>query len=210
MRGLVRGRRIVTTKRSTPSAGDLVNRRFNAEAPNRLWVTDLTYVRTTSGWVYVAFMIDVFKRRIVGWDGSSSMSESLVSSTLTMALEHRDRTGHPVATGLVHHSDHGSQYTALHYTEQLALAGIAPSYGSVGDAYDNALAETVNGSYKAECVNQDGPFHTLADVLDATADQVHWWNTARLHENLGYLTPDEAETMYYSHQQPLENHGSTQ
>jgi len=210
MTGLVRGRRIVTTRKSTPSAGDLLHRVFAADAPNRVWVTDMTYVRTTSGWVYVTFMIDAFARRIVAAHASHRMTERLVSETLTLALADRATSGHPVTSPLVHHSDHGVQYTSLHYGEQLAIAGITPSFGTVGDAYDNALAETVNGLYKAECVFQDGPYHTLTDVLDSTLDWVHWYNTRRLHEHLGYATPDEAETEYYSQQQPLDNQPVTQ
>jgi len=204
MKGLRRGRRIVTTRKSTPSAGDLLKRCFAADAPNKVWVTDATYVRTSSGWVYVTFMTDAFKRKIVSFHGSTRLDERLVKETLVLALGERRHDGHPIPEGLIHHSDHGSVYTALRYGEQLALAGIVPSFGTVGDSYDNALAETVNGLYKAECVDQDGPFANLADVLDATAGWVHWYNSARLHEYLGYTTPDEAEAEYYSHQQPLE------
>jgi len=205
MKGLVRGRRIVTTRKSAPSAGDLLKRQFKADQPDKVWVTDATYVRTMSGWVYVTFMIDAFRRKIVAAHGSTRLNQQLVSETLQLALEQRRQEGHPVAGGLVHHSDHGSVYTAIHYGEQLALAGIAPSFGTIGDSYDNALAETVNGLFKAECVDQDGPFASLADVLDATLDWVHWYNTARLHEYLDYATPDETEAEYYSHQQPLGN-----
>jgi transposase InsO family protein len=210
MKGLIRGRRVITTRRSTVSAGDLVNRRFTTDAPNRIWVTDLTYVRTTTGWVYVTMMIDAYSRRILACHAATQMREPLVRDTLVLALEDRARAGHPVTSPLIHHSDHGAQYTAIHYSEQLRLAGITPSFGSVGDAYDNALAETVIGLYKAECVTQDGPFTTLTDVLNATVDWVHWYNTARLHEHLGYTTPDEAETLYYSLQQPLDNQPVTQ
>jgi transposase InsO family protein len=204
MKGLVRGRRIVTTRKTTPTAGDLVNRNFTAEAPDRVWVADLTYVRTTYGWVYVGFITDVFARRIVAAHASHQMTERLVSYTLSLALADRERSNHPVTAPLVHHSDHGSQYTSIHYCQQLELNGLVPSMGTVGDSYDNALAETVNGLYKAECVAEEGPFHTLAQVLDATLDWVHWYNTSRLHEYLNYRTPDEAETEYYSSQQPLE------
>jgi transposase InsO family protein len=204
MKGLVRGRHIITTRKTTPTAGDLVNRMFVASAPNQIWVADLTYVRTLSGWVYVAFITDVFSRRIVAVHAASQMTQKLVSDTLHLALADREHHGHPISPGLIHHGDHGSQYTAIHYGEQLALAGIIPSFGTVGDSYDNALAETINGLYKTECVSQDGPFATLTDVLDATLDWVHWWNTQRLHEYLDYLTPDEIETLYYSQQQPLE------
>ena len=205
MAGLVRGRRIITTKKTTPSAGDLLKRCFDAAAPNQVWVTDLTYVRTLSGWVYVSFITDACKRKIVACHGAYQMTAKLVSDTLAIAIDARTREGHPISAGLVHHSDHGSQYTSIKYGEQLALAGITPSFGTVGDSFDNALAETVNGLYKAECADQDGPFATLTDVMDATLDWVNWYNTERLHEHLDYNTPDEAEARYYSTQQPLEN-----
>jgi len=204
MKGLVRGRRVTTTKKTTPSAGDLLKRQFTAPAPNQVWVADLTYVRTLSGWVYVAFITDACKRKIVACDGAYSMTQKLVSGTLAIAIGARARAGHPVTAGLVHHADHGSQYTSVKYGEQLMLAGITPSFGTVGDSYDNALAETVNGLYKAECADQDGPFATLTDVMDATLDWVNWYNSQRLHEYLNYHTPDEAEAEYYSTQQPLE------
>ena len=204
MAGLVRGRRITTTRKTAPSAGDLLNRQFAADAPNQVWVADLTYVRTLSGWVYVGFITDAYARKIVGCDGACSMTQKLVSDTLAIAIDGRAHAGHPVGAGLVHHADHGSQYTSVKYGEQLMLAGITGSFGAVGDSYDNALAETVNGLYKAECADQDGPFATLADVMDATLDWVRWYNSERLHEYLNYSTPDEAEAAYYSTQQPLE------
>jgi transposase InsO family protein len=205
MKGLVRGRRIITTVKTTPTAADLLHRNFTTDAPDTVWVADLTYVRTLSGWVYVGFLTDVFARRIVAAHAASRMTMALVSDTLALALADRARAGHPVTNGLIHHSDHGAQYTSIHYSQQVELAGLVPSMGTVGDSYDNALAETVNGLYKAECVAQDGPFATLADVLDATLDWVHWYNTRRLHEYLDYRTPDEAETEYYASQQPLDN-----
>jgi transposase InsO family protein len=204
MKGIMRGGRIITTRKTRPYAGDLVKRMFTTTAPDRIWVADLTYVRTLSGWVYVAFITDCYARRIVAAHAACQMNEKLVSETLQLALAERARHGHPITTGLIHHSDHGSQYTAIHYSEQLALTDITPSFGSIGDSYDNALAETINGLYKTECVTQDGPFHTLTDVLDATLDWVYWYNTKRLHEHLGYNTPNETETRYYK-QQPLEN-----
>ena len=204
MKGLVRGRMIVTTRPSTPSAGDLLNRVFTADAPDGVWVTDATYVRTRSGWVYVTFITDVFSRRIVAAHAATHLDRILVRDTLALALDERASQGHPVTGRLVHHSDHGSVYTAIRYGEQLDLAGITPSFGTVGDSYDNALAEAVNALYKAECVKQDGPFMGLADVLDATLDWVYWYNTTRLHEYLDYATPDEVEAEYYSNQKPLE------
>jgi len=203
MKGLVRGRRVVTTRKTEPTASDLLRRVFDTDAPDKVWVADLTYVRTTAGWVYVSFITDAFARKIVACHGSCRMTDGLVRDTLTLALAGRARAGHPVAVGLIHHSDHGSQYTSLRFGEQLVNHGITPSMGRVGDSYDNALAETVNGLYKAECVAPDGPFHTLAEVMDATLDWVHWYNHDRLHEHLGYATPDEAEAEYYSHNKPL-------
>lgn len=183
-------------------AGDLLNRDFTAAAPNRVWVTDFTYVRTWAGFVYVAFVLDVFAQRIVGWHASTSKKVDLVMTPLRMALWQRDRDGHPVEHGeLIHHSDAGSQYTAIHLSEHLALEGIAPSIGSVGDAYDNALMETVNGLFKTECIRTTifhaGPYRTLADVEYATAGWVAWYNNRRLHGSLGMLTPVEFETLHY-------------
>ena len=183
-------------------AGDLLNRDFTATAPNRVWVTDFTYVRTWAGFVYVAFVLDVFAQRIVGWHASASKKVDLVMTPLRIALWQREREGTPVSPGdLIHHSDAGSQYTAIRLTEHLALEGIAPSIGSVGDAYDNALMETVNGLFKTECVRTTvfhaGPFRTLADVEFATAGWVDWYNNRRLHSSLGMLTPIEFETLHH-------------
>ena len=183
-------------------AGDLLNRDFTASAPNLVWVTDFTYVRTWAGFVYVAFVLDVFAQRIVGWHASSSMRTDLVMTPLRIALWQRDRDGNPVSLGdLIHHSDAGSQYTSIRYTEHLDLEGIAPSIGTVGDAYDNALMETVNGLFKTECIRttvfHPGPFRTLSDVEYATAGWVDWYNNRRLHGSLGMLTPIEFETLHY-------------
>ena len=154
-------------------AGDLLNRDFTAPAPNRVWVTDFTYVRTWAGFVYVSFVVDVFAQRIVGWHASSSMRTDLVMTPLRIALWQRDREGNQVSPGsLVAHSDAGSQYTSIRYTEHLDLEGIAPSIGTVGDAFDNALMESANGLYKTECIRTTvfhaGPYRTLADVEFAT------------------------------------------
>ena len=183
-------------------ANDLLNRDFTAPAPNRVWVTDFTYVRTWAGFVYVAFVVDVFAQRIVGWHASTSKKVDLVMTPLRIALWQREREGNPVSPGnLIHHSDAGSQYTAIRLTEHLALEGIAPSIGTVGDAYDNALMETINGLYKTECIRttvfHSGPFRTLADVEFATAGWVDWYNNRRLHGTLGMLTPVESETLHY-------------
>lgn len=183
-------------------AGDLLNRDFTAAAPNLVWVTDFTYVRTWSGFGYVAFVLDVFAQRIVGWHASTSKRVDLVMTPLRIALWQRQREGNPISPGdLIHHSDAGSQYTAIRLTEHLALEGIAPSIGTVGDAYDNALMETVNGLFKTECIRTTvfhaGPYRTLAEVEFATAGWVDWYNNRRLHGTLGMLTPIEFETLHY-------------
>ena len=185
-------------------AGDLLNRCFTAPAPNRVWVTDFTYVRTWSpAWVYVAFIVDVFSQRIVAWHAQTTKHVDLVMLPLRMAIWQRDHDGHPVvAEELIHHSDAGSQYTSLRLTEHLALEGIRPSIGSVGDAFDNALMETVNGLYKAECIRttvfHDGPYRTIADVEHATAGWVDWYNNRRLHGSLGMVSPTEFENAHYA------------
>ena len=204
LEGIVRAKKLRTTIPGADGkrAGDLLNRDFTAPAPNLVWVTDFTYVRTWAGFVYVAFVLDVFAQRIVGWHASTSMRVDLVMTPLRIALWQRDREGHPVSPGdLIHHSDAGSQYTSIRYTEHLDLEGIAPSIGTVGDAYDNALMETVNGLYKTECIRttvfHPGPFRTLSDVEYATAGWVDWYNNRRLHGTLGMLTPVEFETLHY-------------
>jgi putative transposase len=161
-------------------AGDLLDRDFSAAAPNRTWVTDFTYCRTWAGWVYVAFIVDVYAQRIVAWHAATTKQTDLVMIPLRMALWQRSREGHPTDPGeLIHHSDAGSQYTSLRLTEHLALEEIRPSIGSVGDAYDNALMESINGLYKAECIRttvfHDGPYKTIADVEYATAGWVDWY-----------------------------------
>jgi transposase InsO family protein len=193
--GVVRGK----TKRTTVSSDavsrplDLVKRDFTADRPNQLWVADFTYVATWSGWVYVAFIIDVFSRMIVGWRVATSMSAELVLDALEQALWARRVTG-----GLIHHSDMGSQYLSIAYSERLAEAEIEASVGSVGDAYDNALAETVNGLFKAEVIHRLGPWKNRDSVEAATLDWVHWFNTKRIIEPIGYNTPVEFEYMYYT------------
>jgi transposase InsO family protein len=187
-------------------AGDLLDRDFTAPAPNRVWVTDFTYVRCWAGWVYVAFILDVFGQRIVAWHAATSKEVDLVMTPLRMAIWQRDHDGRPVSNQpgqeLIHHSDAGSQYTSLRFTEHLDLEGIRPSIGSVGDAYDNALMETLNGLYKAECIRttvfHDGPYKTLADVEFATAGWVDWYNQRRLHGSLGMITPVEFENNHYA------------
>ena len=184
-------------------AGDLLDRDFTASAPNRVWVTDFTYVRTWAGFVYVAFIIDVFAQRIVAWHVATTKGTELVMIPLRMALWQRDREGQPTVPGeLICHSDAGSQYTSIRFTEHLKLEGISPSIGSVGDAFDNALMETINGLYKAECIRttvfHDGPYRTIADVEYATAGWVDWYNQRRLHGSLGMMTPVEFEQAHHA------------
>lgn len=184
-------------------AGDLLNRNFSATAPNCVWVTDFTYVKTWAGFVYVSFILDVYAQRIVAWYASVSKATDLVMIPLRMALWQRDREGHPTVPGeLIHHSDAGSQYTSIRLTEHLALEEIRPSIGSVGDAYDNALMESVNGLYKAECIRttvfHEGPYKTIADVEYATAGWVDWYNIRRLHGSLGNVPPIEFEQAHYA------------
>jgi transposase InsO family protein len=194
--GIRRGKSIRTTVPDTaaPCPLDHVNRHFKADRPNQLWVSDFTYVSTWQGWLYVAFVIDVFARRIVGWRVSSSMHTDFVLDALEQALYARQ----PEKTdGLVHHSDRGSQYVSIRYTERLAEAGLEPSVGSRGDSYDNALAETINGLYKAEVIHRRGPWKTRASVELATLEWVSWFNHHRLLEPVGYIPPAEAEANYY-------------
>lgn len=202
--GVTRTKRVRTTipAKDGRRAGDLLNRDFTAPAPDRRWVMDFTYVRTWAGFVYVAFIVDCYSQKILAWHADTTKKTSLVLTPLRMALWQRDRDDHPVRAGqLTAHSDAGSQYTSVAYTEHLDLERISPSIGSVGDAYDNALMESVNGLYKAECIRttvfHSGPYRSIADVEYATMGWVAWWNTQRLHSTLDYLTPDEYETAYY-------------
>ena len=174
---------------------DLVNRNFSVPSPNVLWVSDLTYVRTVAGFVYVAFVVDAFARRIVGWRVSSSLHSNLVLDALEQALHARERDRR-----LIVHSDRGSQYLSIRYTERLAQAGVAASVGSKGDSYDNALAETIIGLYKAEVIHHLGPWRGVTDVEIATLEWVHWFNHQRLLEPIGDMPPAEFEQMYYRQQ----------
>ncbi|WP_408384456.1 IS3 family transposase [Paraburkholderia madseniana] len=196
LRGVRRGKRVRTTipEVSAPRPLDRVNRQFKADRPNQLWVSDFTYVSTWQGWLYVAFVIDVFARRIVGWRVSSSMTTDFVLDALEQALYARrpDNDG-----TLIHHSDRGSQYVSIRYSERLTEAGIEPSVGSRGDSYDNALAETINGLYKAEMIHRRAPWKTRESVELATLEWVAWFNHHRLMEPLGYIPPAEAEANYY-------------
>ena len=194
--GVVRGRAWVTTTqaREGDRPGDLVDRQFSATRPNQLWVSDFTYVATWSGFVYVAFVIDVFARRIVGWRVSSSMRTDFVLDALEQAIHARSSD---TFTGLVHHSDRGTQYLSMRYTDRLVDAGIAPSVGSQGDAFDNALAETVIGLYKTEVIRRRGPWRTLEAVEFATLAWVDWFNMRRLLGPIGDVPPAEFEAKYY-------------
>ena len=195
--GAVRGRAWKVTTQSEPALdrpADLVDRTFVATRPNQLWVSDFTYVATWAGFVYVAFVIDVFARRIVGWLVSSSMRTDFVLDALEQAIYARGGT---MPAGLVHHSDQGTQYLSMRYTDRLADAGIAPSVGSRGDAYDNALAESVIGLFKTEVIQRLGPWRNLDGVEIATLTWVDWFNTRRLLEPIGYVPPAEYEAQYY-------------
>jgi putative transposase len=198
--GVTRTKKVRTTNPAPESErpADLVERVFSASAPDQLWVADLTYVRTRGGFCYTAFVIDAFSRRIVGWRVSSSLRTDLALDALEMAIF--TRGGHDL-DGLVHHSDRGSQYLAIRYTERLEDARVANSVGSKGDSYDNALAETVNGLYKAELINRRGPWCSVEQVELETAAWVHWWNAQRLHSACGEIPPAEYEAAYWAGQQ---------
>jgi transposase InsO family protein len=195
--GAVRGRAWTTTTVPHTTATrppDLVERTFAAQRPNQLWVSDVTYVATWHGFVYVAFVIDVFARRIVGWRVSASLKTDFVLDALEQAIHARCGTTLP---GLVHHSDRGTQYLSMRYTDRLADEGIAPSVGSRGDSYDNALAESVIGLFKTEIIHRRGPWRSLETVEFATLEWVDWFNTRRLLEPIGYVPPAEYEARYY-------------
>jgi putative transposase len=198
LRGVSRGKAIRTTYSDATAVcpRDHVNRQFVAERPNQLWVSDFTYVSTWQGFVYVAFVIDVFARYIVGWRVSRSMHTEFVLDALEQALWARQ----PEREALIHHSDRGSQYVSIRYTERLAEAGIEPSVGTTGDSYDNALAETINGLYKAEVIHRLGPWKSLESVELATLEWVSWFNHHRLLGSIGHIPPAEAEANYYRNQ----------
>jgi len=197
LQGVIRGKRVRTTisDKAAVCPLDRVNRQFRAPRPNALWVSDFTYVATWAGFVYVAFVVDAYARRIVGWRVSRSAHAGFVLDALEQALHDRK----PVCGGgLVHHSDRGVQYVSIKYTERLAEAGLVPSVGSVGDSYDNALAETINGLYKAEVIHRRGPWRSLEAVEYATLEWVDWFNNRRLLEPIGNIPPAEAEALYYA------------
>ena len=202
LQGAIRGKLVRTTvsNKTAPCPLDRVNRQFRAAVPNRLWVSDFTYVATWAGFVYVAFVIDAFARRIVGWRVSRTAHAGFVLDALEQALHDRRplRGG-----GLVHHSDRGVQYVSIKYTERLAEAGIEPSVGSVGDSYDNALAETINGLYKAELIHRRAPWRSFEAVELATLEWVDWFNNRRLLEPIGNIPPAEAEARYYAQSNEL-------
>lgn len=199
LRGVVRGRRTKTTFPSNLAERplDLVNRDFKVARPNALWVADLTYVATWRGFVYVAFVIDAFARRIVGWRVSNSLRADIALDALEQALHDRQMGENEQ---LIHHSDRGVQYVAIRYADRLSDACIAPSVGSVGDSYDNALAETINGLYKTEVIRQRGPWRNIEAVEFATLEWVDWFNNRRIMESIGNVPPAELETEYYEQQ----------
>jgi putative transposase len=195
LEGVIRGKKIKTTlpDKAQPCPLDKVNRQFRVPAPDMLWVSDFTYVATWAGFVYVAFVIDAFARRIVGWRVSRTAHAGFVLDALEQAV-HQRRPG----AGLVHHSDRGSQYLSIKYTDRLAEAGIEPSVGSVGDSYDNALAETINGLFKAEVIHRRGPWRSFDAVEYATLEWVDWFNNRRLLEPIGNVPPAEAEANFHA------------
>jgi len=197
LRGAVRGKAVRTTIPDDAAERplDLVERQFTATQPNQLWVADFTYVATWRGMVYVAFVVDVFARRIVGWRASTSMKADLVLDALEQAIWARSDT-----KGVIHHSDRGSQYLSIRYSERLAEAGFEPSVGSTGDSYDNALAETIIGLYKTEVIRRQGPWRSIDEVEYATLDWVDWFNHRRLFGPIGHVPPAEFEETYYRQQ----------
>lgn len=202
VRGVQRSKRAFTTK-SDPAdrlPGDLVNRNFTAAAPKRLWVVDITYVATWSGFAYVSFVTDVYSRRIVGWNVASTLKAEVLP---LQALEMAAWQAGGDLEGLVHHSDHGSNYMSMVYTNRVAELGAIPSTGTVGDSYDNSMAEAVNALYKAELIRQQGPWKTVEQVELATLEYVWWWNNERLHGELDMRTPAEVEAAYYAVTEPL-------
>lgn len=197
IRGATRTKSTITTRsdRASPRAPDLVNRRFCAARPNQLWVCDFTYVATWSGFVYTAFVTDVCSRTIVGWRTAASMTTPLVMDALDMAIFSRR---HQLLDGVIAHSDAGSQYVSVSYTERLAEIGAQPSIGSIGDSFDNAMAETVNGLYKTELIRRQAPWRNAEHVELATLAWVEWFNNQRLHSELGDIPPAEFEANYYA------------
>lgn len=209
LRGARRGRRVRTTVADPAAArpADLVRRQFSPVAPDRLWVADYTYVPAWAGMVYVAFVIDAYSRRILGWRAATTMKTALVLDALEQALWTRRRGGRPDLAGLIHHTDAGSQYTSIAFTERLAAAGVSGSVGTVGDAYDNALAESVIGLFKTELIKPRGPWRTAEQVEIATLEYVDWFNHRRHYEACGDIPPAELEAAYYSQNTALAGAG---
>ncbi len=206
LRGVLRDKSPRTTKPAPPETdrpADLVERAFTASAPDQLWVADITYIRTFTGWVYASFVIDVFSRRVVGWQLSTSLHTDLALDALEMGIWTRRRAGRDLSA-LIHHSDRGGvQYRAIRYTQRLAEAGAVASVGSRGDSYDNALAEAFNSLFKAELIRNRGPWKGIDDLEFAVAEYIDWFNHRRLHGQIGYIPPVEAETDHYdSHETP--------
>lgn len=202
LQGVARGKKKTTIPDpAQPCPDDKVNRQFVAATPNQLWVSDFTYVSTWAGMIYVAFIIDVFARRIVGWRVSTSMTTGFVLDALNQAICQRCPAG---GGGLIHHSDRGSQYLSIRYTERLADAGIDTSVGSVGDSYDNALAESIIGLFKTEVINFLGPWKSMAQVEWETLQWVSWYNNERLHSAIGHRPPQEVEEAFYEQMNTLE------
>lgn len=198
LQGITRAKTPRTTRagKGVDTRPDLVNRAFTAPAPNRLWVADITYIHTFTGWVYAAFVLDVYSRRVVGWQVSTSLRTDLALDALEMGLWTRQRDGQDTSD-LVHHSDRGGQYLAVRYTQRLAQAGAAASVGSRGDSYDNALAEAFNSIFKAELIRNKGPWKSIDDVEIAVAEYIDWYNHRRLHSELGLIPPVEYETNHH-------------
>jgi putative transposase len=205
LHGARRGKKVRTTRPDAAAArpADLVRRQFSPALPDRLWVADFTYVATWAGMVYVAFVIDAYSRRILGWRAATSMRTSLVLDALEHALWTRQHNGRGSLAGLIHHTDAGSQYTSIAFTERLAAAGVAASVGTVGDAYDNALAESVIGLYKTELIKPGGPWRTAEQVELATLEYVDWYCHRRLYESCGDIPPAELEDAYYRQNERL-------
>ncbi len=215
IRGVCKARPPRTTiPAPTAHPGDLVERQFTADAPDRLWVADITYIRTCSGWVYAAFVMDMYSRRIVGWQVSTSLHTTLALDALEMGIWARQRAGRDL-TGLIHHSDRGVQYRAVRYTERLAEEELVASVGSKGDSYDNAAAEAFNSTFKTELIrnpkvlSKQGPWKSIDDVEIAVAEWVDWYNTSRLHGSLGDIPPIEYETQHYAGNQLSQAVGAT-
>lgn len=216
LRGACKAKSPRTTKPApeTDRPGDKVRRDFTAPAPNLLWVADITYIRTCSGWVYAAFVMDMFSRRITGWQVSTSLHTNLAYDALEMGLWQQDRAGRDV-TGLVHHSDRGVQYRAIRYTDRLEEVEAVASVGTKGDSYDNAAAEALNSTFKAELIRNrhvlatNGPWKCIDDVEIAVPEWVDWYNTSRLHGSIGDIPPAEYEAAYYAEHSSVELVGAT-